>query len=98
MIKNIHLPLQISPEARKEILRIRKEKNIPKPYALRLGWRGQGCAGNYLLGFDKPNAKDELFEYEGIKICIDKAHFIYLSGTVLKYQNEAEKEKGFVFL
>jgi iron-sulfur cluster assembly protein len=79
-------------------LRIRDEKQIPIPYALRLGWRGQGCAGNYLLGFDKPNAKDELFEYEGLKICIDKAHFIYLSGALLKFQNESEKETGFVFL
>lgn len=97
MSKNINLPLQITPEARKEIIRIRKEKNIASSYALRLGWKGQGCAGNYLLGFDLPNQQDEVFDYQGLKICIDKAHFIYLSGTLLKYQDETEKEKGFLF-
>lgn len=90
-------PLKITSEAVEAIYLIIENKNISQEYALRLGIQGSGCMEKYLLGFDKPQKTDEVFEYKGLKICLRKPHLMYLLGVELRYEEDEDGEKGFVF-
>lgn len=58
-----------------------------KPYELRLGVRGGGCAGlEYYLDFkDKDYPFDNQYEQYEIKIFIDQNSSMHLEGSILKY-------------
>jgi len=90
-------PLQISPNAAKEIRKIIRKKNIPDGYGLRVGVRGGGCSGmSYVLGFDKRREKDKEFELQGITVFMDKRHGLYLMGTTINY-HDGLNARGFTF-
>ena len=68
--------------------------------ALRLGIKGGGCSGfSYVIEFDDnpPRERDRVFEFEGVKVFIDKKSLIYLSGSVLDYEKTMMKQ-GFKFI
>lgn len=91
------LPLVITKQAFTEVKNIIEHKKIPVGYYLRIGIKGGGCgAAGYFLGFDKPGEKDESFEFEGIKILIDKRHMMYLFDLEVDFV-ERRDEKGFTF-
>ena len=76
---------------------IRKSKNVPDEYLLRVGIKGAGCAGiSYLLGFDKKKSSDDVMNSNGLDILIEKKHAIYLAGMKVDFQDDTE-EKGFIF-
>lgn len=80
-----------------EVKRIMAENKIPEGYKLRVGVTGGGCAGlSYALGFDQPKEGDEVFTSNGVEILLDKRHAIYLSGTVVDYQDGLQG-RGFTF-
>jgi len=61
----------------------------PEPYAgLRIQVVGGGCSGfSYRMGFDK-NANeqnDTTFEFEGLKVFIDKSSLLYMDGAEVDY-------------
>jgi len=41
-------------------------KNIPDDHGLRLGIKGSGCAGTFLLGFDKKKRSDKIYNIDGL--------------------------------
>lgn len=66
--------------------------------ALRLGVRGGGCSGvAYAIEFaDKIRKKDQVFEFDGLKVVIDPKSLVYLRGSVLDYEVKL-MEHGFKF-
>ncbi len=72
--------------ASQKLQTIMDEKRIPS-YALRVFVSGGGCSGlNYGMAFSElPEATDEIFEIEGIKIVVDPASFQYLAGAQIDY-------------
>ena len=90
-------PVQISPNAAREIRKIIRKKNIPEGYGLRVGVKGGGCSGmSYVLGFDKEREKDQVFEVDGITVYMDKRHGLYLMGTTINY-HDGLNARGFTF-
>jgi Iron-sulfur cluster assembly accessory protein len=90
-------PIQISPNAAREIRKIINKKNIPDGYGLRVGVKGGGCSGmSYVLGFDKEREKDKVFNLDGITVYMDKRHGLYLIGTTINYHDGLDA-RGFTF-
>lgn len=65
---------------------------------LRLGVQGGGCSGlSYLFRLEmKERPKDNVFEFDGIRIFVDPKSLLYLDGMTLDYQ-ESLIRSGFVF-
>ena len=64
---------------------------------LRIGVKGGGCSGmTYVLGFDKPEESDEVFEIEGVTCVMNKSHQIYLFGMEVDWQGGLNS-RGFTF-
>ncbi|MDX2003136.1 MAG: iron-sulfur cluster assembly accessory protein [Chitinophagales bacterium] len=90
-------PVKFSKTALLEFKRLYAERNDPANDGLRLGVKGGGCAGfSYIMGFDKQNELDQVFEVEGLKLYINKAHGIYLHGMEIDYRDGLDA-RGFVF-
>lgn len=67
--------------------------------ALRLGVRGGGCSGaSYVIEFaDKIRSRDQVFEFDGLKVVVDPKSMVYLRGTVLDYEVKL-MQHGFKFV
>lgn len=93
----IEAPVTFTTGAMKEIKRLVSAPDFDKEMLLRVGVKGGGCSGlSYVLGFDKPEADDELFEVEGVKAIMKKAHGLYLAGMEIDF-SEGLNARGFVF-
>jgi iron-sulfur cluster assembly protein len=67
-------------------------------YGLRLGVVGGGCSGlSYKIDFDTKNEKDNVLEFDGVKVFIDLKSSIYLKGVTLDFK-DGLNGKGFVFV
>ncbi len=90
--------VNLTPKAAAQVMKLKKENNLPEGHGLRVGVKGGGCSGlSYVLGFDaesKPN--DVIFEKEGVTIFVDPKSLFYLSGIVLDF-SDGLNGKGFVF-
>ncbi len=96
--KHMLIPIKISEKANKEIQNIIQNKNIPIDYFLRVGVKGGGCGGmSYVLGFDKKKEGDEQFEVAGIKVLVEKKHFMFLMGMEIDFY-EGNDARGFTFV
>lgn len=64
------------------------EKRGTPTAALRLGVRGGGCSGaSYVIEFaDKIRDRDQVIEYDGLKVVVDPKSMVYLRGSVLDYE------------
>ncbi len=91
-------PVKITKNALLEIKSILKNKNIPGEYGLRIGIKsGGGCVGiSYMLGFDKATATDDVYDWNGIEILIEKKHLMFLIDIELDYHSTADSQ-GFTF-
>lgn len=91
------LPVNISERAKEEIILIKKNKNIPAEYGLRITLDALGCSGvNYRIGFDKKNDDDDEYKLDDIPVYIKRKDFMYLAGVSLDFV-EDEFQKGFLF-
>jgi iron-sulfur cluster assembly protein len=91
------LPLHITPLACEHIKSIMQTKNIASgQYGLRVGMKGNGCGATFLLGFDKIQATDNLYQLEDFSVFIDKKHLMYVLGLEIDYE-ETENGSGFTF-
>ena len=53
---------------------------------LRVGVKGGGCSGfQYNLAFDEQRDGDEVFEFSGLKVYVDKPSLPYVRGSVIDY-------------
>lgn len=69
---------------------------------LRMGVKGGGCSGySYVLEFDQDvdPKYDRFFEFDGVKVVVDRKSLVYLAGTTLDYTGELHVvgEGGFEF-
>lgn len=91
---SIHLTQDAIAEAKRMIAK----ENKPEIAGLRLGVKGGGCSGlSYFMNFDALKEKDNIFEFDGLKVLIDPKSFLYLKGTTLDYADTLQ-DKGFKFI
>lgn len=68
-----------------------------KEEILRIGVKGGGCSGlTYELGFGKPEADDQEYDFEGIPLLVKPAHGIYLMGIEVHFE-QGLNARGFTF-
>ena len=90
-------PVFLTEGAVEQLNQIRQQENIPADYCLRVGVKGGGCSGfSYVLGFDLPQDNDDIYEVNGIRVVMNKAHAIYLLGMEVDFLNGLEN-RGFTF-
>lgn len=92
-----HQVISLTPGAVQQLNRIRQEQNIDPEHGLRIGVKGGGCSGfSYVLGFDVQKEKDEVYDIDGIKVYMEKAHAMYLMGMEIDWM-EGLNNRGFTF-
>ncbi len=89
-------PITITSRALEEVKGIVNSKKIPEGYGLRVGIKGSACSAATIIGFDKPQEFDKVFDHEGVEVVIDKRHIMYLLGTIVDFEDR-EDGRGFVF-
>ncbi|MGL4463785.1 MAG: HesB/IscA family protein [Planctomycetia bacterium] len=93
------MPVNLTERAALEVKRILEEQNYGADYMLRVGVAGGGCSGfSYQLNFDQKSDEmmDDVYEFHGVKVVVDKKSDLYLSGTSVDFYDGLEK-RGFVF-
>lgn len=95
--KSIKAPITLTSGAVKQLKKLIADADFPDHYGLRVGVKGGGCSGfSYILGFDEPKEKDEVYEVSGIKVFMEKAHGLYLLGMEIDWV-EGLNNRGFTF-
>ena len=90
-------PVTFTTGAINEIKRLTNEEGFDASQYLRVGVKGGGCSGmTYVLGFEKIEDKDEIFEIDGIKCIINPSHGIYLMGMEVHWEGGLNS-RGFTF-
>lgn len=90
-------PVRITDSAVKQLLRIKAEQGLDDSHGLRIGVKGGGCSGfSYVLGFDVTKEKDNIYEWNGLTVLMEKAHGIYLIGMEIDW-HEGLNNRGFTF-
>jgi iron-sulfur cluster assembly protein len=66
--------------------------------ALRMGVRGGGCSGaSYAIEFsDKIRPRDNVYDFDGLRVVVDPKSLVYLRGSVLDYEVQL-MQHGFKF-
>ena len=81
------MPVMLTKKAEDKVKEILSEQ--PEPYAgLRIQVVGGGCSGfQYRMGFDKNfnDQSDAIFEFDGLKVFIDKSSLLYMEGAEVDY-------------
>jgi iron-sulfur cluster assembly protein len=67
--------------------------------SLRLGVRGGGCSGvSYAIEFsDKIRERDNIYDFDGLRVIVDPKSLVYLRGSVLDYEVKL-MQHGFKFV
>lgn len=77
----------LTKKAEEKVKEIMSEQ--PDAYAgLRIQVVGGGCSGfSYRMGFDKNfnDQSDEVFEFDGLKVFIDRTSLMYMDGAEVDY-------------
>ena len=90
-------PVTFTEGALKEVRKLMAKEDFDATQSLRVGVKGGGCSGmTYIMGFDQQEAKDLVFEIDGIKCIMNKAHEMYLSGMQIDWE-EGLNNRGFTF-
>jgi len=92
--------LQVTESAVRRIRVILEKEGIPfNEGGLRLGVKGGGCSGmSYSITFDaQPRERDNIFNFEDVRVFIDPKSFVYLRGMTLDYE-ETLMRQGFNFI
>jgi iron-sulfur cluster assembly accessory protein len=93
----VSAPVKLTPSAVAEVKRLMNEPDFEAGQYLRVGVKGGGCSGlSYVLGFDRKEDDDELYEMEGIPVVMKSAHGLYLFGMEVDF-SDGLNARGFVF-
>lgn len=89
--------INVTPKAIQKIKETFAKNNVTEG-GLRLGVQGGGCSGlSYLFRLEaRQREKDQVYEFDGIKIFVDPKSLLYLKGMTLDYR-ESLIHSGFVF-
>jgi iron-sulfur cluster assembly protein len=93
------MSVAVTEKAVSQVKQIISEQGYSEETMLRVGVAGGGCSGfSYSLTFDdKYDEKaDDVHEFFGLKVCVDKKSDLYLTGTTVDFYEGLEK-RGFVF-
>ena len=95
---NVKNEITVTEKAKKEILRIMQNNNVPENYGLRVGVKGGGCSGlTYTLNFDgDEKTGDTIIESDNVKLFVDGKSLFYLMGTELDF-SDGLNGRGFIF-
>lgn len=76
-----------------------EKRGTPSAF-LRLGVRGSGCSGMaYVIEFaDEQRDKDNILEFDGLRVLVDPKSMIYLQGSTLDYEKKNLMQFGFKFI
>ena len=97
METTVSAPLKLTANAVHEVKRLMSEPGFEQGQYLRIGVKGGGCSGmTYVLGFDKREADDELYDIDGVEVIMKNSHGIYLFGMEVNYE-DGLNARGFVF-
>ncbi len=97
METTIAAPITLTDSTLKEVKRLMNEPGFEEGQYLRVGVKGGGCSGmSYVLGFDKIEADDDIYNIDGLEVIMKKAHGIYLIGMEVDY-SDGLNARGFVF-
>ena len=91
------MSLEVTPVAIKKVNEIMAQQN-PQPVGLRVAVVGGGCSGfSYQMNFENQiNPIDKTFEFDGLKVIVDQASWMFLKGTKLDFVDSLEGS-GFKF-
>lgn len=93
----VESPVKLTSGAIVELKRLMAEPGFDHEQYLRIGVKGGGCSGlSYVLGFDKPEADDTVYQMEGIPVVMKMAHGIYLMGMEVNFE-DGLNARGFTF-
>jgi len=93
----VKAPVSFTISAINELKRLMNEDNFDTNQKLRVGVKGGGCSGmTYVLGFETPQADDEVYEFESITFVMNKSHELYLYGMEIDWQGGLNS-RGFTF-
>lgn len=81
----VEQPVTITDRAREEISETLAANKIPDTYGLRVGIRGGGCSGTFVLGFDTRGEHDFTYTVNTVKVLIDKRHLLYVLGAEVDF-------------
>jgi iron-sulfur cluster assembly accessory protein len=91
------LPVTFTEHAINEVKRLMLEEGFDNNTKLRVGVKGGGCSGmTYVLGFDTPQAEDEVYETADFSFIMNKSHGLYLFGMQVDWQ-DGLNSRGFTF-
>lgn len=91
------VPVSFTTSALQEIKRLMQEEGCDNSKLLRVGVKGGGCSGmTYVLGFDKQEPADHIYEVEGLPFLMNKSHELYLYGMQIDWQ-DGLNNRGFTF-
>lgn len=82
------MQINLTPKAIEYVKKKLEERKTPQA-GLRLGVKGSGCNGySYVIQFedDPPRDKDLVFDFDGLKIIVDKKSILFLNGSILDYE------------
>ena len=83
--------INLTPEAIRKVKQLLEEQGNPEGLYLRMGVKGGGCSGfSYVLEFDRDvdPKYDRFFDFEDVKVVVDKKSILFLAGTTLDYTGE----------
>jgi iron-sulfur cluster assembly protein len=90
-------PVTFTQNSIDEIKRLMNGEGFDQSARLRIGVKGGGCSGlSYILGFDKKDANDDEYEFEGMPFIMNRSHGIYLMGMEIDWQ-DGLNSRGFTF-
>lgn len=91
------MPVVLTQNAIKEIKNLLSNGNYSNEHGLRLGVKGGGCAGfSYILDFDIHKENDITFNFDSLKLYIDKSQMIYLQDCEIDFKSGLEN-RGFIY-
>lgn len=90
----------LTEKAAGEVKKIMTEQKMPDGMVLRVGVAGGGCSGfSYSLQFDQKidEMADEIYDYHGVKVVVDRKSDLYLNGTTVDFYEDVSR-RGFTFV
>jgi iron-sulfur cluster assembly protein len=89
--------IELTPKAVSKVKEIMSQQS-PAPAGLRLAVVGGGCSGfSYQMNFEnQTNGVDKVYEFDGLRVFIDQASLMYITGTKIDYVETLEGA-GFKF-